>query len=409
MKIKEISTILTCPDRNYLIVKIVTEDGITGYGDATLNGRELSVKSIIDNYLSGWLNGRDADRIEDIWQMVFRGTYWRGGPVLMTALAGIDMALWDIKGKYYNAPLYSLLGGKCRNKLKAYFHVHGRTKEKLLERANQKISEGCKVLRYSFDTEDPLIAGSFFCQPHQDIDIGERIEVREDAINNEKLWDSDSYVTDLIQITSYIRENIGYDIGLIHDVHHRLTPIKAAAIAKSIEKYNLLFLEDPIDPMNKNGLKVIRNHSTTPIGVGEIYNTVGDCLPLLENQLIDYLRVDISHFGGISPLKKAASLSEVFGVKTAFHGPSDISPIAHAAMAHVGFSVPNFGIQEHVYHGDKTFEIFSSGLKYREGYLHIEDRPGIGVDVNEEIAYKYQYKRSFLPILRDREGAVHNW
>lgn len=408
MKITEVKTLLTCPGRNYCIVKIVTDEGIVGYGDATLNGRELAVKSALDNHIANFLIGSDSDRITDLWELLFRGTYWRGGPVLMTALAGIDMALWDIKGKRYNAPLYSLLGGKSRDKIRAYFHVHGHTKEHLLERIRLRMEDGCRCVRYSFDTGDPL-EGHIFVQPHQDIGSGSRIEVSKEAINRPGVWDTEVYQKDLIRVTEYLRENLGDSVALIHDSHERFTPIQAAAAARELEPFHLLYLEDPIEPTRPQSLEVIRSHSTTPLAMGELYHTMKDCLPPIEKQWIDYIRVDISHFGGITPLMKLSAFADCYAVKTAFHGPSDISPLAHAALAHVDLTIPNFGIQEYIDQTKKVEEVFHTGITYRGGYLEVSDKPGLGVEVDEEAAAKFDYDPKYLPVLRDREGAVHNW
>jgi len=407
MKIKKIESILTSFNRNYLTIKIITDNGLIGYGDATLNGRELAVKSIIDDYLSNFLKGKEADRIEDIWQMIFRGTYWRNGPVLTTALSGIDMALWDIKGKKANMPLYSLLGGKCRNKLKIYVHVHGRNENELLERCKKNINNGYKVLRYSFDTVDPNDRETIYCQPHQDLAIS-KIE-ESDIKKIQGYWDSEVYIKELIRITKIIHQSFGNKVELIHDVHSRLSLSQAIRLSRQIEEYNLFFLEDPIDPLNKEALENIRYHTTLPIAFGELLTNLYDYKIIIANRLVDYIRPDISHIGGITPLIKLSAFAELYGIQTAFHGPSDISPIAHSAMSHINFSIPNFGIQEYVENFDYLSDVFKTPLKVKDGYLEILPKPGIGVEVNEEIMKEYPYKKAFLPILRDEMGAIHNW
>jgi mannonate dehydratase len=409
MRIKEIQTIMTSTAGNYLIVKIITDSNIVGYGDASLNGRELAVKTTIDEYLSPWLVGHDADKIEEIWQMIFRHTYWRGGPVFMTALAGIDMALWDVKGKHYNAPVYSLLGGKSRDRVKAYMHVHGKTDEELIKRSLKKVKSGCETIRYSFDIQNPFDPNINFKQPHQDTELG-RIEIdAKDVINQVGIWDSEVYMNELIRVTGLLRKKLGSYIGLIHDVHGRLNPKQAARVAKELEPYKLYFLEDPVEPMQKKHLSLIRNYSITPLAMGELYTNIYECIDPIQNQWIDYLRVDISHFGGITAIKKAADLADLYGIKTAFHGPTDISPIAYAAMMQVDFVVPNFGIQEYAYHGDQTFKVFKTEYFYDKGYLYIDNSPGLGVEFDEIAANKFPYKPKFLPGLRDKEGAIHNW
>lgn len=403
MNIQNIETILTSPGRNYLIVKIETDTGIVGYGDATLNGRELVVKSFIDNYLSDWLKGYDADRIEDIWQMIYRGSYWKGGPVWMTALSGIDMALWDIKGKKFDAPLYSILGGKVRDKLNIYYHAHGSTTEELVNSCKNTNSE---YIRYSFDTINPFDEDETFYQPYQNLKRG-RIEV--DNLEDSKKWDSDIYLNDLIKKTKVIREELGDNVKLIHDVHGRLSTNQAVKAAKSLEQFNLFFLEDTVGYRNHNALKLIKNNSSTPIAIGELFNTIHDCKDIISNQLVDFIRVDISHFGGITQVMKLAAFANVYGVKLALHGPSDISPISHNAMAHINLSIPNFGIQEYVEFDKEVKNVFNSTLTLEDQYLTLPDSPGIGVNINEDLAKENDYERKYLPILRDRLGALHNW
>ncbi|MGM9522180.1 MAG: D-galactonate dehydratase family protein [Oscillospiraceae bacterium] len=410
MKIKSVDTILTCPARNFVIVRIETDDGIVGYGDATLNGRELAVKAAIDSHISRCLIGHDAERITDIWEMLYRGTYWRGGPVLMTALSGIDMALWDIKGKKYNAPLYQLFGGKCRDRLRAYFHVHGHTKEALAERIREHMQDGCTCFRYSFDTESPADSSVFFTQPHQDFGAGKkRLEIGAAEATNFQPWDTASYSRDLINVTDYLRSVFGNTVDLLHDSHERFTPTEAAAAAKALEPYELYFLEDPIEPNYVKGLEAIRNASTTPIAMGELYTSLKDCMVPIESGLIDYLRIDISHFGGITPSLRAAVMADQHAVKLAFHGPSDISPLAHAAFAHIDYAIPNFGIQEWMDSNETVNSVFHSGTYYKDGHVYVSDEPGLGVTVDEEAAARYPYTPGFIPMLRDQEGAIHNW
>ena len=407
MEIKKVETILTSPGRNYLIVKITTKSGIVGYGDATLNGRELAVKSLIDEYFAEWLEGFDSDRIQDIWQMIFKGGYWRGGPVFMSALAGVDMALWDIKGKRADLPLYSLFGGKCRDRARIYLHVHGSDVEELIGKCREKVEQGCTILRYSFDTPDPFREGEYFRQPYQD-PKQKRIEVNT-LKKEEQIWDENVYANDLIRVTAELRSALGDNIGLIHDVHGRLSSDQACRVAKALEPYNLLFLEDPVDSFNNKVLGNIKMQSSTSIGLGELFNTISDCRDLISKRLIDYIRVDISHFGGITPLLKLAAFAEVFDIKTAFHGPSDISPIAHAALAHIDMHISNFGIQEYVDPDAEIAKVFQSPITMNQDSIQISDRPGLGVEISEEAAMQLHYKPKFLPYLRDRMGAIQNW
>lgn len=407
MEIKKVETILTSPGRNYLIVKITTKSGIVGYGDATLNGRELTVQSLINEYFAEWLEGFDSDRIQDIWQMLFKGGYWRGGPVFMSALAGVDMALWDIKGKRAGLPLYSLFGGKCRDRAKIYLHVHGSDAEELISKCRKKVEKGYNILRYSFDTKDPFSEGNSFKQPYQD-PKEKRIEVNT-LKKEEQVWDENVYANDLINVTASLRSALGDNIGLIHDVHGRLSSDQACRVAKALEPYNLFFLEDLVDSFNNKVLENIKMQSSTSIGLGELFNTISDCRELISNRLIDYIRVDISHFGGITPLLKLAAFAEIFDIKTAFHGPSDISPLAHAALAHIDMSIANFGIQEYVDPDEEISKVFQTSVTRTKDYIQLSDKAGLGVEVAEGEAKQFQYKPKFLPYLRDRMGAIHNW
>jgi mannonate dehydratase len=409
MKIDKISTILTCPDRNYLIVKITSDKGLVGYGDATLNGRELAVQAVIDRHVSGWLEGWDAGAIEKVWQSVVRQQYWRGGAIQMTALSGIDMALWDLKGKELGVPVYSLLGGKSRDRVRVYLHAHGSSDDALVERCRQIMTTGCHAVRFSFETPDPYEPGFVHRQAHQDFGVSKGIEVSRDDLRKPPRWDSQVYARDLVRVAGMLRQQLGRDMDLIHDAHQRLTPIQAAAVGKKLEPFDLLFLEDPVEPMYQNGLRLVRNKTTTPIGMGELYVTLQECLPAIESNLIDFLRLDVSHAGGITGLVKASIVAEAFQVKMAFHGPSDISPLAHAANLHVDTAIVNFGIQEFVSPDPRTLNVFNCGYTYSNGFAVPGDLPGLGVTVDEARASRLPYRESYLPLLQDRDGAVHNW
>jgi len=396
MKIKNIKVIVTSPGRNYVTVKIETDQGFYGIGDATLNGRELSVAKALEEYLAPLLIGQDPDNIEYIWQYLYKGAYWRGGPVLMTALAGIDMALWDLKGKSYGMPVYSLLGGKSRNKVLCYTHVSGQDLKGVKEKALEKIAEGYKALRVQVSV--PGLTGTYGT-------------VEDDARNSPfvETWDSKPYLKIVPELFEYLRSEIGDEVQLIHDSHERLQIPEAIKLAKELEKYNLLFLEDLLKPENKDGFKKIRNQTSTPLAMGELFNTKWDALPLIKDQLIDYIRCDLSHIGGITEAMKIAALAETFHIKTAWHGPADISPIAHLANLHVDYAITNFGIQELAGFPEEVAEVFKGGPEFKNGYLTIPDRPGLGCDIDEEAAAHYPYQRAYLPVAESLDGSVHEW
>ncbi|SIQ95158.1 D-mannonate dehydratase ManD [Halanaerobium kushneri] len=396
MKINNVKVIVTNPGRNYVTVKIETDQGIYGVGDATLNGRELAVAKTIEEYLAPIIMGKNPDNIEHIWQYIYRGAYWRGGPVFMTALAGIDMALWDIKGKKAGLPVYSLLGGKCRDKALCYTHVSGQSFKEVKAKALKKIDEGYRALRVQVSI--PGLDGTYGT-------------VEDDAkeLPFVEKWDSKPYLNTIPQLFEYLKSEIEEDIHLIHDSHERLTISEAVKLAKRLEKYDLLFLEDLLKPENKDGFSFIKNNSAMPLAMGELFNSRWDAVKLITEKLIDYIRCDVSHIGGITEAKKIAHLAETFQVKTAWHGPADISPIAHMANLHLDFSTPNFGIQELAEFPEEVDEVFTGKPEFEDGYLKISDRPGLGCDIDEDMAAKYSYQKAYLPVAERLDGSVHDW
>ena len=396
MQIKNIKVIVTSPGRNYVTVKIETDEGIYGLGDATLNGRELSVAKTLEEYLAPLLIGKDPDNIEHIWQYLYKGAYWRGGPVLMTALAGIDMALWDIKGKVAGLPVYSLLGGKSRDKILCYTHVFGQNFQEVKDEALEKITEGYKALRVQVAI--PGLKGTYGT-------------VEDDArtLPFVETWDSRPYLNIIPELFEFLRTEIGDEIHLIHDSHERLQVSEALKLAKELEKYDLLFLEDLLKPENKDGFMQIRNQTSTPLAMGELFNSKWDALLLIKEQLIDYIRCDLSHIGGITEAMKIAALAETFHVKTAWHGPADISPVAHLANLHVDYAITNFGIQELAEFPDQVDKVFKGRPEFRDGYLTIPDKPGLGCDIDEKAAAEYPYKKAYLPVAESPDGSVHEW
>lgn len=395
MKITAVKTIVTCPGRNYVIVKIETDqDGLVGLGDATLNGRELAVAEAIDKHIAPLLLGKDPDRIEDTWQYIFRGTYWRGGPVLMSALAGIDMALWDIKGKVAGLPVYSLLGGKCRDRVLSYIHVSGEDFREVKDNVVKAMEQGFKAIRVQVTI--PGCEGTY----------GVRGSMHEWPL--QEVWEPRPYLKTIPKLFEYLRSELGEDVELLHDSHERLTPVEAGQLARELEPFHLFYLEDLLRPEHKESFRVVRQYSTTPLAMGELFTSKWDCLPLITEQLVDFIRCCPVHIGGITEARKVAALAELYHVRTAWHGPSDITPIAHAANVHLDYAIPNFGIQEYrespqpgavqeVIHGGPTFE---------DGYLMISDAPGLGCGLDEKAAAKYPYRRQYLPTPRRRDGSV---
>ncbi len=403
MKITNVKVLVTCPGRNYVLVKIETDEGLYGWGDATLNGRELAVASALEDHLAPLLIGRDPDRIEDTWQMIFRGTYWRGGPVLMTALAGIDLALWDIKGKRAGLPVYSLLGGKTREGALAYSHCSGDTFEEVEDRVRARMEEGFKVLRAQC-----AIPGNVGTYGTAVKDGAARGSVRDDLPFVEQ-WEPAGYLRTIPRLFDHLRSTLGEEIELLHDVHERLNPVQASRLARELEPYKLFFLEDPLRPEHKESFRLIRQHTTTPIAMGELFHSRWEALPLITEQLIDFIRCDIGHIGGLTEARKIAAIAETYQVATAWHGPGDIAPMTHAANVHLDIAIPNFGVQEMTFFPEVTQEVMPGGPYFEDGYLKVTDAPGLGTDVNEAAAARYPYKRAYLPMVRRVDGSVHDW
>lgn len=405
MKITAISVFVSCPSRNFVTVKVETDDGRYGLGDATLNGREKAVVAYLKEHITPCLIGKDAHQIEEIWQYLYKGCYWRRGPITMTAIAGIDMALWDLKGKAAGLPVYQLLGGKSRSKIKVYGHANGQTIDETLTNLGRLIKEGYQAVR--LQCAIPGLEGTYGTLA----DKKDYYELQSDRpLPPEQPWNTQKYLNFIPLLFKRAREEYGQEVQLLHDVHNRLSPIEAARLAKELEPYNLLFLEDPITAENQSNYTVLRNQTTTPLAVGETFNSIWDAKQLIETQSIDYIRAASTHAGGITPMRKIADFAALYKVRTAPHGPPDISPIGHAANAHLNLWVPNFGIQEFVGFGSQVMkEVFTHPLTFQDGHILLSDKPGLGVDFNEEASKKYPYKRSYLPVSRLEDGTVWDW
>ena len=402
MKIERIQIIVTCPGRNFITVKVFTDDGLYGLGDATLNGRELAVKAYLEEHVIPCLIGRDPRNIEDIWQYLYRGAYWRRGPVTMTAIAGIDMALWDIKGKLAGMPVYQLLGGKSRNGLMVYGHANGRDHSESVEAVQKHIEEGFKAIRVQSGV--PGLAKTY--------GVGKTkgyYEPAEKGLPPEEPWDTALYLHHTPELFRKVREAVGFEPHLLHDAHHRLTPIEAARLGKELEPHKLFWLEDATPAENQEAFRLIRQHTTTPLAVGEVFNSIWDCKALIEEQLIDYIRSTIVHAGGITHVRRIADFAAMYQVRTGFHGATDLSPVCMAAAVNFGLWAPNFGIQELMPHTPLTDEVFPHNYRFEGGYLVMDDVPGLGVDINEELAARYPYERAYLPVARLNDGAMWNW
>jgi mannonate dehydratase len=402
LKIVSAKVIVTCPGRNFVTLKIETSDGVTGLGDATLSGRELAVASYLTDHLVPCLIGRDAHTIEDTWQYFYRGAYWRRGPVTMAAIAAVDMALWDIKAKVAGLPLYQLLGGKSRDGAMVYTHANGTTIEETLEKAQGYVAQGYKAVRLQSGV--PGLKATYGVSK-----TGKPYDPADSDIPSEYSWSSEKYLRSVPELFKKARDILGWDVHLLHDVHHRLTPIEAGRLGKELEPYRLFWLEDAVTAENQANFRLIRQHTVTPLAVGEVFNSIWDCKQLIEEQLIDYIRATVVHAGGITHLRRIAAFADIYNVRTGCHGATDLSPVCMAAALHFDVSIPNFGIQEWMHHAEVTDEVFPRTYSYRDGALHPGEGPGLGVEIDETLAAKYPYKRAYLPVNRLEDGALTNW
>jgi mannonate dehydratase len=229
------------------------------------------------------------------------------------------------------------------------------------------------------------------------------------ALPTEEDWDTAAYLRHVPGVFEAVRNEFGPELPLLHDAHHRLTPIQAATLGKRLESYDLFWLEDCTPAENQEALRLVRQHTTTPLAIGEVFNTVWDYQTLIKEQLIDYVRSAVTHTGGITHLKKIMEFAAQYQVKSGFHGPTDISPVGMAAAAHLGLALHNFGIQEYMKHGDATNEVFQQSFTFRDGLLHPGDEPGLGVRLDEDRAKAYPYETAYLPYNRLRDGTIHDW
>ncbi|HKC14134.1 MAG TPA: D-mannonate dehydratase ManD, partial [Vicinamibacteria bacterium] len=383
-------------------LKLVTEDGLHGLGDATLNGRELAVAAYLTEHVIPLLIGRDARRIEDTWQYLYKGAYWRRGPVTMAAIGAVDTALWDLLGKSLGVPLYRLLGGASREGVLVYGHASGENVEEVLAAVHDYVGRGYKAVRVQcavpgMPATYGVGRGKLYYEP------------AEKGLPPEAAWSTDRYLGFAPGLFARVRQEFGPDLPLLHDVHHRLTPIEAARLGKELEPYHLFWLEDPVPAELQEGFRLIRQHTTTPLAVGEVFNTIYDGERLIREQLIDFIRATVVHAGGITHLRKIASLAELFHVRTGCHGATDLSPVCLGAALHFDLAVHNFGIQEYMRHSPETDRVFPHAYRFEGGMLHPGESPGLGVDIDEKLAATYPYERAYLPVARRLDGTVHSW
>ncbi|HTV04379.1 MAG TPA: D-mannonate dehydratase ManD [Acidobacteriaceae bacterium] len=402
MKIVNASVNVCSPGRNFVTLKVETDEGIYGLGDGTLNGRELSVVSYLVEYVIPCLIDRDPFETEDIWQYLYRGAYWRRGPVTMAAIAAVDVALWDIKGKALNTPVYNLLGGKSRDGVLVYAHANGVDLGQTVESVEQQVEAGYLAVRAQSGI--PGLASTYGVPQNS-----QAYEPAQKGLPAENTWSTEKYLRHAPLLFSKLRDRLGDDIHLLHDCHHRLTPIEAGRMGKDLEPYRLFWMEDPVPAELQQGYRMIREHTTTPIATGEVFNTVWDAEQLIRNQWIDYLRMSIVHGGGITHLKKTADFADIYNVRMGSHGATDLSPVTMAAALHFGLAVHNVAILEHMPHTAEADAVFPHHYSFERGYMRPGDASGLGVDLDEDLAAKHPYQRAYLPINRKLDGTMFDW
>jgi len=388
IKIKSVKAIATCPHGIELIVVKVetTEPGLYGLGCATFRQRARPVISAINDYLNDFCIGRDADNIEDIWQSAYVSSYWRNGPVLNNALSGLDQALWDIKGKRANMPVYQLLGGKCRFAVPCYSHAGGDTIEAVAQDVKRIMGQGFKYVRIQLGGYGATQAlGGYGATGLNKPDF----KNAGFGMPQDNYMDTYRYLSTVPEMFKEVRKQCGNEVELLHDIHERIQPSDAITLVKNLEPYRPFFIEDPFSPENNGYFKLLRQQTSVPLAMGELFNNPHEWVEPMAARMFDFIRIHISQIGGITPALKVARLGEAFNIRTAWHGPGDVSPVGHAANAHIDLNVWNFGIQEAVSFSPVLQEIFPGCPTMNNGYMSVNEVPGLGVDVNEKLAAKY--------------------
>jgi mannonate dehydratase len=384
LKITDVKAILTAPANiRLVVVKVQTsEPGLYGLGCATFTQRARVVETAVDKYLKPFLLGKDPLNIEDLWQSLFVSSYWRSGPVLNNAMSGVDMALWDILGKRAGLPVYQLLGGKCRTAVDTYRHTSGATFKQVEESVRKAMQEGYRHIRIQVAVPGLFTYGARPGREDAKVPVNRRTRV----------WEPSAYVRTVPKLFEHIRKAVGDEVELLHDMHERVPPILAMKLVKDLEQYRPFFVEDPFSPEDVGYFAHLRKQTATPLAMGELFNNPNEWLSLVSGRLIDFIRCHLSAVGGLTMARKIASMCEFFAVRTAWHGPGDVSPVGHAANVHLDLAVPNFGIQEGRLFTQAEQDVFPGCPELKDGYFHANSKPGLGVDLDEKLAAKFPIK-----------------
>ena len=408
MKITNAKVFVGGPKKNYVTLKIETDAGVYGIGDGTLNNRETLPAQYLEQYIVPNLIGMDPRNSEDIWQFFYRGAYFRRGPIAMAAFGAVDMALWDIKGKLANMPLYQLFGGKSREGAMVYAHATGADLPDLIDSIAWYVEQGYRAVRVQCGI--PGMPTASYAVPERTGQSRHFISDFSGIRPKVEIWDTGKYMRFMPDALMQIRDHFGPDLHILHDVHHRLTPREAAEFAKAVEPVGLFWLEDPTPAEDQDALRLLRQHSTTPIAIGEAFNSIYDCNKLIEGRLIDFIRVAVTYAGGITHARRIVDFAALYDVRTGFHGAPSHSPISMAAQAHLNAWAPNFGIQEYLVLGTPECDaLFPSDHRMENGMFHVSDAPGLGVDFDETEAARYSYEPGSHPIVRLQDGTMWDY
>ena len=409
VKIRDIRTILTQPDNNALaVVKVeTTEPGLYGLGCATYDRQPFTVKSAVDDYLRPFLIGRSVSDIEDIWQSANVSSYWRNGTILGDALSGVDQALWDIKGKMADMPVYDLLGGRAREAAAVYVHPSGPDNEAVEDQVRDYIEQGFQYLRVQVETPGYQTYGAHG---------GGEVDGRAGTMGGPRavtswrggIFEPKPYMNSALSLFDHLRSKVGWDFDMLHDVHERIPAIDGVWLAKEVEQYRLFFLEDLFTPEDQDYFRQVRQICTTPIAMGELWSNPHEIIPMVKDRLVDFIRIHVSRVGGLTPCRKYAALSELFGVRTVWHGPGGTSPVGHAANLMLELNTWNFGVHEWAVFPDRTREVFPGCPEVRDGHMWPNGAPGLGIDIDEKLAAKYPIpeRDMFRELVRRADGAI---
>ncbi|MFN7921878.1 MAG: enolase C-terminal domain-like protein [Bryobacteraceae bacterium] len=388
LEITDVKVILTQPGAdNLVIVKVLTsEPGLYGIGCATHRERPLAVATAIEQYMKPFLIGKNPENIEDIWQSAYVASYFRSGVTLNNALSGVDGALWDILGKRAGMPLYKLLGGRVRAAVPLYTHAAATSLQELEDMVRKFVAEGYRHVRVQ------LAVPGFATYGANSATAEATQKARPRNVDPSPVFEPTPYVNNTLKMFDYLRSKLGFDVDLLHDVHERVPPPQAVQLCKAVEQYRPFFMEDPFAPEDVHWFGILRQQTSTPLAMGELFVNRNEWLPLVQNRWIDFIRIHISAIGGLSLARKVQCTCEMFGIRTAWHGPGNVSPVGHAVNMHLDLASTNFGIQEENRFSDATREVFPGAPEITGGYMYANDKPGLGIDVDERVAAKFPYK-----------------